>query len=100
MNFRSDRLRELASEAPKCMYCGEANRGQIVLCHLRSIKYGAGTGIKPHDLPIYLCNLCHDLTDGRIGSSVTTKEQKELVLYEGLYRSVLWLLESGYLVVK
>lgn len=98
-NYRNKKLLDLAQEAPYCMYCKEPNHGQVVLCHSNSTQHGKGMGIKAHDIPCYLCNLCHDLADGRIGKHLTLPE-RNAILYEGVYNSVLWLLQEGKLVLK
>lgn len=96
-NYRNQKLRDLAKEVPHCMYCCEPNHGQVVLCHSNSQKHGKGLGIKAHDVPCYLCDRCHALADGRMGPHLD-KRDRDLILYEGVYNSVLWiLLEKGWL---
>jgi hypothetical protein len=51
------------------------------------------TGIKAHDLPCYLCDECHKVVDA---NGQWAKETYN----EGLYQSVLWLLQTGNLEVK
>ena len=98
-NFRSKKILRWAEDAPHCMYCKEPNRGQVVACHFNAIKYGKGMGLKAHDIIAALCDKCHSLADGAIGPHLT-KEQRELILYEGIYRTFLWALQEGKLVVK
>lgn len=98
-NYRNQKLLDLAKETPCCSYCRERNHGQVVACHFNAIKFGAGTGIKSHDIPAYLCDKCHDIVDGRMVADHFTKVERELMLYEGIYRTFLWLLESGNLAI-
>lgn len=95
-SYRNKVLVGLAKDAPFCMYCHSQNRGNVVLCHFNSIEYGKGMGVKAHDIPCYLCRACHDMADGR-DSARTTMEERNAVLYKGVYNSLLWLLESGHL---
>ena len=81
------------------MYCGETNVGQVVLAHSNSLKHGKGIGTKSHDIPAYLCGLCHSRADGRIGPHLSQQE-REMIIYEGVYNSFLWLLREGRLVLK
>ena len=99
-NYRNPKLLKLASKCPYCCYCGKPNDGTIVACHFNAIKFGKGMGIKSHDIPAMLCEECHALSDGRIGATVMDKKDRELVLYEGVYRTFLWLLSDGYLVLS
>lgn len=96
--YRNKKLLALAEECPTCMYCNAPNHGQVVACHFNSIKYGKGMGQKAHDITAFMCNLCHDLVDGRSGD--LTKQERELVLYEGIYRTFLWLLQEGKIKVS
>lgn len=94
--YRNDRLLALANEAPWCMSCGEANMGQVVGAHWRAQKYGAGMGVKPHDLVAYLCMGCHDQVDGRAGALANF--DREAKWMDAFYRTMHWLLSEGHLV--
>jgi hypothetical protein len=89
--YRNPELLKLASEAPYCMYCKEPNHGQVVSCHMNSLKHGKGTGVKAHDIPCYLCKKCHDMADGRVAPHLN-KTERDLILYEGVYNTFLWFL--------
>ena len=52
-----------------------------------------------HDIVAYLCTNCHDMADGRLGATVMDKKDRELLLYEGIYRTFLWLLETKQLAL-
>ena len=56
---------------------------------------GSGLGVKPHDLPCYVCHRCHDDIDSR--SYGLTKEDRERMWLLAHRDSVLWLLQSGLL---
>ena len=94
--YRSATLRKLAEKAPVCMSCGTQNEGQVVMAHWRSLAWGAGMGQKPHDLPAYLCDYCHDLVDRRRGEM--PREDREAMWTAACARSVLWLLQEGHLL--
>ena len=98
MNFRCPKLLAMAKEAPHCMYCTTPNYGQVVGAHSNLIKHGKGTGIKAHDIPAYICNHCHDIIDGRVPSSLT-KDGKMQMFLDAVYNTVVWLLQTGRLVV-
>jgi hypothetical protein len=99
-SYRNPKLLELAREIPECVNCGVKNFGQVVACHSNCTRHGKGMGFKAHDIPAYLCNTCHDLVDGRSQINVTTREYRELVFMESVYKTFLWLLAEGHLVVK
>ena len=100
MNFRSPKLLDLAKEVPFCVYCKAPNEGQVVACHANSIRFGKGMGVKAHDIPAYLCKDCHDIVDGRVKLTTFDRKDRELRLLEGVYLSILWLLQEGHLEVK
>ena len=54
-------------------------------------------GIKAHDICPYLCASCHDIVDGRTPGF--EQRERDLLFYEALYLTVLWLLQEGYLDV-
>ena len=96
-NYRNKLILSLAQECPECQCCGRSNRGDVVACHSNMIKHGKGTGIKAHDIPAYFCGDCHSALDETARG--LTKAEKETMFLNGVYRSVLWLLESGHLEV-
>ena len=100
MNYRNPKLLKLASLAPHCMNpAGRAsNRGQIVACHSNSQRHGKGTSLKSHDIPAYLCGICHDHLDGRQGD--LCRADKERMFLESVYESWLWLMREGFLQVS
>lgn len=93
-NFRSQKLLDLAKEAPCCMYCGAHNHGQVVGCHSNSQRHGKGQGLKAHDVVAYLCDECHRVIDG-----AGAREYREWMFLEAVYQTTLWLLQSGHLRV-
>lgn len=97
--FRSQVLRDLAAEVPHCMSCGtKKQRGEIVACHSNSLEDGKGMGQKAHDVPAYLCKACHDLVDGR--DQRLTREEKVLMFLRAAFKSMVWLLQEGHLLVR
>jgi len=96
-NFRSQKLRDLAQECPRCMFCDRPNDGTVVGCHPNGLKYGKGMGVKAHDLLAYGCRECHDLVDGRTGS--LTAHERETRWLDAFYWSTLWLVQTGHLGV-
>lgn len=95
--FRSQTLKDLASQVPHCMHCKTPNHGQVVGAHWRSLSNGCGMGLKPPDLVAYLCNECHDLVDQRAGS--LPKAERERIFFRAFWHSALWLFETGYVRV-
>ena len=97
--FRSQKLRDLAKEAPHCMRrtCRVANVGQVVGCHRGGLSHGRGMGHKAHDLVAYLCMDCHDLIDRRTGT--LTPEEADQEFLDAYYESNLWLLGSGHMEI-
>jgi len=96
MPYRNQKLRDFAKDAPRCMYCLDHNEGQVVLAHSNSLLDGKGMGVKAHDIPAYLCNDCHRRVDEDTDIS---SDVKELIRLHATYSSILWLLETGRLVV-
>lgn len=94
--YRNQRLRDYAQYAPECFYCGKHNDGSVVMAHWRSISMGAGMGVKPHDLPCYVCSTCHDLIDQRVWEGMTSDDREQMWL-RAHRNTVLWLLQSGLL---
>lgn len=98
MPYRNQKLRDFAKDAPHCMYCGEHNDGEVVMAHSNLIADGHGMGIKAGDCPCYVCDVCHDVIDGR-SSIQYTKATREMMRLGSTYKSIMWLLETGRLVV-
>lgn len=93
-NFRSQKLRDLAKEAPICFCCGKANDGTVVGAHSNAIQDGHGAGQKAHDLLAYVCADCHRDIDHH------WKTWGRDTFYAACYSSTVWLLQSGYLIVR
>lgn len=93
-NYRNRRLLDLAAECPHCFYCGETNHGHVVPCHANMQKFGKGMGEKASDVPIaFMCNLCHDLYDARMGKHLTQQE-RDLIFYEAACKTWLWMMQE------
>lgn len=77
------------------MNCGVANQGQVVACHSNSQTMGKGMSQKAHDIPAYLCGLCHDELDGRSGS--LTRDEKERMFDKACIKSLVWAFQAGHI---
>lgn len=67
-----------------------------VLCHVRMIGI-SGMGLKAPDvLGAHGCAECHAVVDGQRKSEYT-KDQRRLMLLEGMVRTQYWLISEGYL---
>lgn len=97
--FRSQALRDLAAKCPECMNCGAVNMGQVVGAHSNQQAHGKGLGHKAHDLLAYLCDECHRTVDAQEGNPLP-REERERIFLAACYRSTVWLLQAGHLVVR
>jgi len=99
MTYRNPRILDAAQFAPYCMCCLQPQEpGTVVACHSNRIAHGHGTGHKAHDIPAYLCPLCHHQVDGRPeGGPLIPREQRERMFLEAVYNTMLWLLDSGHM---
>jgi Putative nuclease YbcO len=92
-------LRKLARNQP-CLirvpeYCTGGGE-TTVLCHIR-LSGVSGMGIKAPDiLGAFGCHACHSIVDGQ-RKSTYTKEQRDLMLLQGMARTQYWLIKEGYL---
>lgn len=72
-----------------------ANPKTTVWAHIRSIRFGAGKGIKPTDLiGLYACSGCHDVIDGRVKTD-HDRDYVKMCAYEGHLESLMILWEEG-----
>lgn len=96
MSYLSKKL--LASaEGQACTICGSV--GTTVACHANSVALGKGTGIKvPDYYTAHLCQVCHDLYDGRRGN--LTKAEKEDMWQLAFIRTVKRWFDQGIVEVK
>lgn len=84
MSYRSDALLRSA-EGQACTICGVV--GTTVAAHANSVALGKGMGIKAPDcFTAHLCQVCHDLYDGRRGK--LTKQEKEDLWMTAFLRTV------------
>ncbi len=96
MSFRSPKLLKAAKDQP-CVLCGA--RGTTVACHLRSVEFGSGTGIKcPDCLTAWLCQPCHDWIDNRSGKA--TYEERGAAWERAFKRTVVQWFEQGIVEVR
>jgi formate-dependent nitrite reductase cytochrome c552 subunit len=97
--YRSQKMKDLADECPRCQSCWKPKDGTIVGAHIPFGKDKA-LGQKPSDIVAFLCADCHDIVDGRAFSRSYTKEQRLAIWSDALWWSVLWMLQSGHLEVR
>jgi Protein of unknown function (DUF1364) len=96
MTFRSPKLLKSAEGQP-CMICGSV--GTTIAAHANSVALGKGTGIKAPDFyTAWMCQVCHDLYDGRIGK--LTKAEKEEMWMTAYLRTVRWWFQQQIVIVK
>ena len=95
MSFRSSRLLKAAKDQP-CVLCHAI--GTTVACHLRSVEFGSGTGIKcPDYYTAWLCQSCHNIVDGRTGQ--LSREKKNEMWIRAYLRTVAQWFEQELVIV-
>lgn len=81
---------------------GRCNRNPetTVFCHYRMANI-SGYGFKsPPWLGAFGCSDCHDVCDGRAGSWIEYPQAtRDLLLAEGVFRTMLILIDEGYIRV-
>jgi len=97
MNYREPKLLKFAQDIDCCVLCGSRNRGDVVGAHSNHLSDGKGLSQKSNDLVAYVCQTCHDSIDGR--NNAFDPLYRDLAFYKGVYKSVVWLLKTGRLVV-
>jgi len=66
-----------------------------VWAHLRKVRFGAGTRLKPPDLiGLIACSNCHDVIDGRKNARLDSQEIM-ICAYEGHCESLILLEKEG-----
>lgn len=96
MAYRSKKLLAFA-KGQSCLNCGAV--GTTVASHVRSVALGSGTGIKAPDcLTAHLCQVCHDMVDGRRGT--LSREQQMNIWLFAFARTVLRWFDQGIVEVK
>ena len=66
-----------------------------VWAHIRSVRYGSGTGMKPPDICcLIVCSKCHDVLDRRVKTDFERDYIMQLT-YEGHLESLYILWEEG-----
>jgi len=91
MTYRSKKLLEAARNRP-CVLCGAV--GTTIAAHSNSLEHGRGIGHKAPDyMAAYLCQICHDLADGRAGQ--LSKAEKRDMWFRAWTRTVaIWFTEE------
>jgi hypothetical protein len=70
---------------PGCDGGGETTVG----AHYRSLRYGAGTAIKPNDYILaWCCASCHDAVDGRRAIPAMTRAEIRAAHAEGVLETI------------
>lgn len=79
-------------------------RETVIWAHANGSAAGKGIGMKSHDLlGSYACSACHDAYDRRRfqhARALFSREQVELMFWEGHARSLLRLIEKGIVVIE
>jgi hypothetical protein len=95
-------LRKSAKHCPSCMSCGIHNTDGVLLslAHSNQLVHGRGAYFKSIDyFGAIICKRCHDIIDGRILIGLTKEEKHEMhqIAHD---KTLIWWVESGYLVVE
>jgi len=94
--YRSVKILQAVRNAP-CMTCGIQD-GTVVAAHSNQLRDGKGRGIKAHDYRIAaMCYRCHYILDQ--GKDLSKVERVEM-WDEAHRKSIGWLFDEGYLLVK
>ena len=84
MTYRAPKLLK-AAQGRACVLCGSV--GTTVAAHSNALAHGRGMGHKAPDYYVaYLCQACHDFTDGRRGG--LSKDEKREMWLRGFVRTV------------
>lgn len=94
--YRNQRLLEIVRNSP-CQNCGSQN-GTVCAAHSNQLRDGKGRSLKAHDFRVAaLCFRCHSNLDQ--GYQMDKEERREL--WEEAHRkTIAWLFENDYLIVK
>lgn len=77
-----------------------SNPETTVWCHANGSAAGKGMHQKSHDiLGAYGCYACHDVYDRRVPVAGLTRQEVELLFWQGHARSVVRLIERGLIVI-
>ena len=96
-------LRDLARDQP-CQirvpgYCS-GKRDETVLCHVRMVELPFFEGHKVHDLlGAHGCMTCHAIVDGHLHPFAFSKEERRLMLLEGVMRTQAALLKDQKIII-
>jgi hypothetical protein len=96
MMYRNKALLEAVRDCP-CQSCG-AQDGTVVAAHSNQLRDGKGKGIKASDAAIAaLCYICHHQIDQGF---LLNKEERRQIWDEAHRKTMRWLIENEYLIVK
>jgi hypothetical protein len=89
--------RECQIRSPKC----NRNPETTVLCHVHKPSISGGMGLKGNDmLAAHGCSACHDWCDGRGNMSLAGRIERDIYLYEGVFRTQKILLDEEKIIIK
>ncbi len=89
---RGQKLLDAAQHYP-CAWCGRQNDGTVVAAHCNELALGRGFAHKTPDFMVaYLCNICHDVVDGRAGG--LGKEERRAMWCRAYAQTMKWLFED------
>lgn len=91
-HYRNQKLLE-AAEGEPCAICGDSR--STVAAHANSVALGKGTGIKCPDYYVaYVCQLHHDMIDGRVKLELPYSSPFELWTWAYLKTVARWFNEE------
>jgi len=84
--------RECQIRSPKCNHDPETT----VLCRVHKPSISGGIGLKGNDmLASWGCSSCRDYVNGRGNMSLYSRIERDIFLYEGVFRTLKILLDEG-----
>jgi len=98
MNYRNQKLRDVAEKCETCLDCGRYAKGQVVAAHSNQMRDGKGKGIKAHDYRVaYVCEKCHAEIDQFINMTRTEAVERWELAHR---KTIAWLFESNLILIR
>jgi hypothetical protein len=95
-------LRKFAKGQPcqiRSRFCN-GNPETTVLAHIHRPSISGGMGLKADDfLAAHSCSACHDYVDGRGSMSLAGRIERDIALYEGVFRTQKILLDEEKIII-
>jgi hypothetical protein len=91
-NLRSEAEgRDCQIRSEKC----NRNTETTVLCHVHKPSISGGMALKgPDEIGAWGCSACHDYVDGRGSMSLCSRITRDILLYEGVFRTQIILIDE------